>query len=80
MSQPYSHVATTLQTVVSSKIKSATRFLSPTDCVKVTRQTPKQRGAHSETFLVTLGKPNFLGRRFVKSHVKAGGKFPVTKA
>lgn len=80
MSQPFSHVASVIQTLASNpKITSGAKYLAPDRVVKVTRQRKKVRGDKAETFLVTIGRPNFLGRRFVKQCIKAGEPFPIKK-
>lgn len=80
MSQPFSHVASVIQTLSTNRnLKSGVKYLAPDRVVKVTRQRKPERRGKSETFLVTIGKPNFLGRRFVAQCKKAGEPFPVRK-
>lgn len=75
----YAGVVEALQALIINKARSASKYVSPGGVVKVTRKHPCDLRARSETFFLTVGKPNFLGRRFVKACVKAGEKFPVKK-
>lgn len=70
-------VVTTL--LLNPKAKQATKYLAKDEVVKATRQHPASRSERQITFLLTIGKPNFLGRRFVKQCIKAGEPFPVKK-
>jgi len=58
-------------------IKRATTFVSPKITVKVTRQRRTRANAKQQTFLLSVGTPNFLERRFLKSRKE--GKFPLPK-
>lgn len=79
MSQPYSHVASAIQSLVKTGARSATKYLTPKHTVKVTRQNRPDRRDRTETFLVTIGKPNYAARQFVKAAIAAGEPFPVRK-
>jgi hypothetical protein len=67
-------------------IRRATKYLSPKLVVKLTARTYKYRNgkrgtkqdAH-EDFVLTVGKPNYAERQFVKKLVAAGEPFPVKK-
>lgn len=71
------------EAVVSSllvtRMRRATKFIGPNMVVKLTRQRKPGRGARGETFLLTVGRPNYAERRFVKLCRKAGESFPVRK-
>lgn len=72
------------EAVVSSLIvlgdqRKATKFLGPNLVVKLTRQRKADRRARFQTFLLTIGKPNFAERKFVKDCKKVGEPFPVGK-
>jgi len=58
------------------EIKRATTFVSPKVTVKVTRQRRTRANAKQQTFLLSVGSPNFLERRFLKS--RRDGKFPLS--
>jgi len=59
-------------------IRKATIYLSPKLTIKITRQRRDRRSNH-HTYLLTVGAPNFVERRFIESCRKAGEKFPVKK-
>lgn len=65
--------------VLRQPIYRATKFLDPELVVKVTRPHKFSRRARSETVLVTVGKPNYAERIFVKRCLEAGEPFPVRK-
>src|SRR5688572_24373991 len=62
-------------------IKRATVYITPTLTVKATAQHARTRTARERgvTALVTVGKPNFAQREFIKTCIKVGEKFPVRK-
>jgi hypothetical protein len=47
-------------------LRRVTTFLSPKVTVKVTRQSRKRANAKQQTFLLSVGSPNFLERRELK--------------
>lgn len=59
------------------EIKRATTYVSSKITVKVTRQRKARANARQQTFLLSVGSPNFLERRFLKSRKDA--KFPIPK-
>jgi hypothetical protein len=59
--------------------RRATYYLSPTMAVKATRQRRMNGRSIRDTFLVTVGRPNFIERRFIGVCQKAGESFPVKK-
>ena len=59
------------------EIKRATVYVSPTVTVKVTKQKRTRANARQKTFLLSVGSPNFLERRFLKSAKEK--KFPLPK-
>jgi hypothetical protein len=60
-------------------VRRATIFVSPKLTAKATRQRKYDRRAKAETFLVTVGVPNYLERAFIKLLKKAKEPFPVKK-
>lgn len=80
MSQPYSHVASALQSLARTGARKATKFLAADYTVKVTRQRKRDRRETVEVFIVTIGAPNYAERAFIKDAIKAGEPFPVRKA
>lgn len=57
----------------------ATKFLSPVMVVKATRPHRFDRRSRGQTVVVTVGKPNYRERRFLKACRKAGEPLPVKK-
>lgn len=58
--------------------RQATHYITTQYVIKATRQHRPRRGARSTTIVVTVGKPNFAERAFIKLAKKAGKKFPMT--
>jgi len=63
--------------VCASNVRRATAFISPTLTMKATAQRKHDKRATSVTVLVTVGRPNFVERRFIKVCQKAGMAFPL---
>lgn len=57
--------------------RRATAFISPTLTLKATAQRKQDKRAKSTTVLVTVGRPNFVERRFIRVCQKAGMAFPL---
>jgi hypothetical protein len=62
-----------------SNVRHAAVYISPRFVAKATRQRKPDRRDTRETFLVTVGAPNYYERRFIKACQKAGEPFPVRK-
>lgn len=62
-----------------SKIRTATYYIAPDLTVKITRSHVPDKRSRGETFHLTVGKPNFAERKFIKLCYKAGQSFPVRK-
>ena len=60
-------------------IRQAIVYVAPNFVVKATRQSKPTLRTRSETFLLTVGRPAYLERRFIKACFKAGEPFPVKK-
>lgn len=62
------------------KLKTVTQYISPLNVVRVTKSNKhNNRKKRSNTYLVTVGKPNYKSALFVKACVKAGEPFPVRR-
>ena len=59
--------------------KRATKYVSPSFTIKATRQHKYRSGSLSGTVIVTIGRPNYAEREFIKKAKKAGEPFPVRK-
>ena len=57
----------------------ATKFLSEDFVVKVTRIHKKGRWERSRSFVLTVGKPNYAERQFLRKCKKAGEPIPVRR-
>lgn len=60
-------------------VRQAVSVRNPNLTVKVTRQRKPDRRTRSETFIVTIGKPAYREREFIKLCQRAGERFPVSK-
>jgi hypothetical protein len=59
--------------------RSVIKYVNPKLVVKVTRTKRPDRRDRSESFVLTIGVPNYAERGFVKLCMKAGEPFPVKK-
>lgn len=64
---------------IDGPYKTATKFLDPKFVVKATHQRKPDGRDRSTTLVVTLGRPNYTERKFIKDCKKAGVPFPVRK-
>lgn len=60
-------------------VKSVSYFLSPRVVTRITRQRPANIRESSITFLITIGRPNYAAREFIKKANRAGEPFPIKK-
>ena len=60
-------------------VKKATQYLSETCVIRATRPHKFDRRSRSNTEVVTVGKPNYRERQFIKACKKAGEPLPVKK-
>jgi hypothetical protein len=66
--------------VAGGKVVRATKYISPTLIVRATRTLYRKRIARGNVeILVTVGRPNYLEREFIKACKKSGEPFPVKK-
>jgi len=73
------------QTMLTGNFRQAVKYVSPTLTVKVTRRVfkycgrkPDKRDSRAD-FVVTIGSPGYLERKFIKLALKAGEPFPIKK-
>lgn len=62
-----------------TNVRRATAFISPTLTIKATAQRRQERRDKQATCLVTVGRPNFVERRFIRVCQKAGMVFPLSQ-
>jgi hypothetical protein len=63
-------------------VRVATSYLSEKQTVRATRKRYRGKPRRSETetdIVLTLGRPNFVARKYIKALKKAGEPFPVKK-
>lgn len=65
--------------MINVEAKRATAYISPTYTIKATRQHRFDKRLRQETFLITLGQPNYAERKFIKLCKKVGEPFPVKR-
>lgn len=71
-----------VETLLESGAVKATKYMSPSVTIKATRRLYGGKIAkQSRTIdiVVTLGKPNYKEREFIKLAQKAGEEFPIWK-
>jgi hypothetical protein len=61
------------------EVKKATYYHSDKEVAKVTFHGKKDSRARTKTFVVTIGRPNYEEREFIKKAKKAGEPFPIKK-
>jgi hypothetical protein len=73
---PYRQV---FKAILQDKVIKATKYISPSLVIRLTRRTygKKINNQGNVEISMTIGKPNFLEREFVKACVKAKEPFPV---
>lgn len=72
-----SDISLVVDTLLKSDLKRVTKFVSPKLTIKATRLFKPNRVQTAETYIVSIGRPNFAERKFIKDAVKAGEPFPV---
>jgi len=59
------------------ELRGVTRHIDAKTVARLTRQYPYSTRATRETFLLTIGQPNYREREFIKRRKKAGEPIPV---
>lgn len=59
--------------------KKATKYISPKYVIKSTFQGKRHKRERTETFIITVGRPNYREREYIKKLVKVSEPFPVKK-
>ena len=79
------HVVALIHDFGAAGLRHAIKYLTPTLVVKATAmhqwgRIPKRgRRAYSQTIIVTIGRPNYRERRYVRALKRAGVQFPCRK-
>ena len=58
-------------------LKRVTVYLDEKTTVKCTRYVPVDGRMRSESFVLTVGRPNYAERKFIRACKKAGRKLPL---
>lgn len=72
-------IAQVVEACLEGGFRQARKYVSPELVLKATRQTKPDRRNRGQTLLLTIGRPNYYERRFVKLCLKAGEPLPVRK-
>jgi hypothetical protein len=79
MQKPYTQVGAVIRTLIAANARNAVYYVSPKETIRVTRQHPRNNPKGEGTFLVTVGRPNYAAREFIKQAKRAGEPFPIKK-
>jgi hypothetical protein len=60
------------------QMRSVTKYVSPKEIVRLTKRRFRN-GKIDITYLLTIGKPNYVEREHIQSLLKAKEPFPVKK-
>jgi len=71
-----SYIEDVINAAAVRDIKTATKYISEMITVKATKRCVKKLKTE---FVVTIGKPNFKEREFIKLAKKSGEPFPIKK-
>jgi hypothetical protein len=72
-----SDIATVIEAVMLSDVKKATKYIAPDFVISATRR--KYSSTRHTEVLLTMGRPNFAQRKFIKVALKAKEPFPIKK-
>lgn len=64
---------------IDASVQRATFYASPKYTIKATRRFRPRKNDAYESYVLTLGVPNYAEREFIKKCKKAGEPFPVKK-
>ena len=71
-------VSSVVETLLRTEARMATKFLSEKEIVRASRKVFKGKILSGNIeIILTIGKPNFAEREFIKLCKKAGEPFPV---
>lgn len=68
-------------TVCKAKAHKAINYISPKEVIRATRRLERGKiTAHGNVDItLTIGRPNYVERKFIKLCLQAGEKFPLQK-
>lgn len=76
------HVDAVVKALVTTGARTATKYISPTEIVRATRRRYRGRivkGARTVDIVLTIGRPNYAERAFIKKARMGREPFPVKK-
>lgn len=69
-----------LDYVIAGEAVKATKYMAPNHIIRASRKTYKGKfGRGNIEIVLTIGKPNFLEKEFIKKCKKVGEPFPIKK-
>lgn len=77
--EPAAAIAQVIRVLLKTGARKATKFLSDRETVKVSRTWKPDRRSRSQTLVVTMGRPNYAEREFLKKCRRAGEPVPVKR-
>lgn len=79
----YPNIIAVIEPVLYGDAVKATKYISRKSIIRATRKRFHKRiltlTNHNAEITLTVGKPNFIEREFIKDCIKAGEPFPVKK-
>lgn len=81
MKVPMNAISNTIEILLRTDSKRATKFLDEHLIVRATRKLyhGKLNRREDPEIVLSIGRPNYLERKFIKACVKAGESFPIKK-
>ena len=74
-----SSIARAVEAALAPGVRKATVYLSEDTVVKATRRHRGAKNSRTTELILTLGRPNYEERAFIKTCKKAGEPLPVRK-
>lgn len=74
-----SFVGKVVGAALATESYKATKYVEPKLVIKATRREKVDKREKSLSFVVSIGRPNYLEAKFIKACVAAGEPFPVRK-
>jgi len=79
MQVPMSAVSQAVEALIRSGSRRAVKYLDPKTVVSVCRRSKYSTRDFRSDFVLKIGRPNYLERKFIKLCKAAGESFPVRK-
>ena len=65
--------------ILGTDARRATVYVAPDYTVKITARHKPRRHEKRREFVLTIGRPNFAERKFIRACIKVGESFPVKR-